>query len=147
LLSGRLNGSRKRLLLAYSKEEFNQQLKASELQLPRTELGQNTSIEFQIKVLPGIHFYQSNIPYVQIDQDNVWTKWTPSRELLASTPGREKINPPPPFPRNQSAAHFSQPVPLQHDFKQETDITQTAILKAHSSEKLGPQEHRPLFHV
>ena len=117
-LSGVLNGSRKRLLLAYSKEDLNHQLKATELQLPRTQLCQNTSAEFQIKALPGIHFYQSDIPYVQIDQENIWTLWTPSPELLASTPGREKINPPPPSPRNQSTANVAQTVLPQHDLKQ-----------------------------
>jgi hypothetical protein len=55
-LSGYLNEKRKRILLAYSREALNQQLRASELQLPGTEMCQNTSLEFQIKVLPGIHF-------------------------------------------------------------------------------------------
>jgi hypothetical protein len=130
-LSGVLNGSRKRLLLAYSKEDFNRQLKATELQLSRTQLCQNTSVEFQIKVLPGIHFYQSDVPYVQINQDNIWTLWAPSPELLASTPGREKINPPPPSARNQNAVHFSQAVPFN----------------ATSSRKLTPHKHQLLKQI
>jgi hypothetical protein len=133
-LSGVLNGSRKRLLLAYSKDDFNHQLKATELQLPRTELCHNTSVEFQIKVLPGIHFYQSDIPYVHINQENIWTVWTPSPELVASTPGRERINPPPPSPRNQSTANVAQTVLPQHDLKQEADTAEAVPLPADTAE-------------
>jgi len=126
-LSGTLNGSRKRLLIAYSKEDFNKQLKATELLLPRTQLCQNTSAEFHISVLPGIHFYQSDIPYVHVNQDNIWTLWTPSAELLASTPGREKINPPPPSPRNQSTSQVTLPASLQHIPSRETCSTDAAL--------------------
>jgi hypothetical protein len=69
---------------------------------------QNTSLEFQIKVLPGIHFYQSDIPYEQIDQNNIWTKWAPTPELLAATPGREKDQSSSTLPK-KSANHSCRP--------------------------------------
>ena len=140
-LSGHLNGKRKRLLLAYSREAFNLKLRATELQLPRTEMCQNTSLEFQIKVLPGIHFYQSDVPYEQIDQSNIWTKWTPTSELLASTPGREKINPPAPSPRNQQNSTVDQTIQPQQKIKQKMCCPSPAQLELGQANVTKQEDH------
>ena len=100
-LAGSIQGQRKRILLAFSKMSLNKQRRATIIKLCKTEKCLNTRIEFELKVLPGIHFFQSNVPYKQADQSNIWALWAPSAEILASTPGREKIIPPPPSPRNQ----------------------------------------------
>ena len=98
-LAAKVEGKHKIILIADASVNFKTQLRANEVRLFQTERCKNPDLIFMVQTLPGIHFYQSNYPYQQIDQDNIWERWQPSAEALASTPGRGAITPPPPSPR------------------------------------------------
>ena len=59
-LAAKIEGKRKRILLADASVNFATQVRSSEVRLFQTERCKNPDLIFVVHTLPGIHFFQSN---------------------------------------------------------------------------------------
>ena len=90
-IAGTAKGKKRRWLLAGTTTSHHEQLAAQQLTLTPTSYSPHINLEFELTVLHGIHFYQSDVDYSEVNADNMYEVWAPRSEAPATADHSPRI--------------------------------------------------------